>query len=264
MHRPPLSQNFLIDKNISRKIVESAGIRPQDSVIEIGPGKGILTEFILEKTRNLIAVEIDKNLAGELLNNIRNKFNNEQLKNFKLVTDDFLNFRIPKKRSFIFVSNLPYQAASIIIKKCISTGNWKRAVFTLQKEVAERITAQPGKKNYGVLTLQVMYFCNVKKLFNINRSCFWPVPKVDSSVISLTKSSELKKIPYNTFNRVITAAFSQRRKTVLNSLTRVLKTSKDIVIKILIKHKIPLNSRAEQITFEKFLLISLDIKNKIW
>ena len=179
--RTRLGQNFLVDKNIAKKIIKSADVSVSDTVIEIGPGKGILTEELLQKTKKIIAVEIDKKLSEELIEKYKNQ------KNIKIINTDFLKYNPPKKLKLKFVANLPYYISSAIIEKILHLNNWDTAVFMLQKEVACRLKATSGFDDYGVLSIACQIFCSVEKMFNVPGTCFNPKPEVTSTVVKLKR-----------------------------------------------------------------------------
>jgi 16S rRNA (adenine1518-N6/adenine1519-N6)-dimethyltransferase len=260
MPRAPYGQNFLNDTNAAKKIVESLDVSPRDYIIEIGPGRGMLTGLLLEKGCKLTAVELDRGLSEELVSRFSGYAGPGRL---KIVTEDFLDYRTPRNRTFKYISNLPYYAASPIIRKVVSSGNWKRAVFTTQKEVAERIASGPGGKSYGALTLFIAYFASSEILFDISGSSFSPPPKVSSSVILLTNLRAGRKAPFAAFSKVVSAAFFRKRKTALNSLSAGLPADKRLVEKILLSNGILPSDRAEQIPLEKFISLTLDMKNII-
>ncbi len=248
-------QNFLVDKNIAHKIVNSTDINQNDTIIEIGPGKGILTELILQKTKKIIAVEIDKNLC----NYLRRKFSNK--KNIKIINSDFLKTK-PIKRPVKFISNLPFCSATAIIEKIFKFWNWESAVFTFQKEVAERMLAKPNTKKYGFLTILVWFYSIPEKLFLIKRNCFYPVPEVETMVIKFTpkKHSENSKISEKFF-KLIKIAFSTKRKTILNSLNLKIDIEKNILRDMLLNAGISPDSRPEEISPEKYLGLAIDFKD---
>ncbi|PIU84029.1 MAG: ribosomal RNA small subunit methyltransferase A [Elusimicrobia bacterium CG06_land_8_20_14_3_00_38_11] len=207
-------QNFLVDKNIAKKVIKSADILSSDTVIEIGPGKGILTDELSQKSKKIIAIEIDKNLAEKLIEKYRNQ------KNIEIINTDFLKWQPPKSQKLKFVANLPYYISSAIIEKILPLPNWDTAVFMLQKEVADRIIAQPGFYDYGVLSIACQVFCSVEKMFNVPGTCFYPKPKVTSTVVKLKrlKKPRIKKNEEKKFFGIVKSAFLHRRKTLLNSL----------------------------------------------
>ena len=261
MKRPKLGQHFLVDKNIARKIVDSASLTKKDTVIEIGPGKGVLTELILPKVKKLICIEID----GTLVAYLKRKF--AGYRNLKIIPADFLSWKPPKtilKKSvpIKFISNLPYYITTPIIKKIFNYKNWSTAVLTVQKEVGERMLAEPDTKNYGALTLFVKYFCNAEKVAGITSKCFYPEPKVDSIILKLgrIKTRGSRKF-YESFSRIVNSAFKYRRKTLVNSLNRALGLDKTLIRGVLSGSGIDPSLRAENISFEKYINLTSSFKN---
>ena len=236
-------QNFLTDKNIARKIVAAADIKPSDSVLEIGPGKGVLTEIIAQKADEVVAVELDRVLAERL----KTRFSS--LPNLRIIDQDFMDFSFPEKKGFKIVANLPYNMATAIIQKFLPSRAWENAVVMVQKEVGERITAKPRSKIYGALTLFCQYFAEGKVLFSVSPSCFSPAPKVDSVVISLTN---LFKAPNKLLFDVISLSFQQRRKVILNSLSHGLDVSKSRLAEVFEKAGVDPSLRPEYLTLDNF------------
>ncbi len=185
--RSKLGQVFLKDKNILDKIVRYSDVKQDEWILEIGPGRGALTEFLLTHGAKVIAFEIDPSLVAELKKSFGLLLNDR----FFLVEKDFLKVDVGKEletRSIFvpikIVSNIPYYITTPIITKLIETRNLYSEIYlTIQKEVAERIVAKPGTSEYGSLTLYLKMFFDVDILFNIPRTCFKPVPKVDSSFV---------------------------------------------------------------------------------
>jgi len=257
-------QNFLVDKEIAENIVACAQLAPGDTVIEIGPGTGVLTNLIAPRVKNLACVEIDPGLVA----NLKTIFENRE--NVEIVHADFLNWIVPaqivKNAPIKLVSNLPYYITSPILRKTLPWDCWSGAVFMVQKEVGERILADLGTRNYGVLTLICQYYANVEKVFDVDKSCFKPVPEVDSTVLKFTRKSLNQaqlSITEKLFFRVIKAAFSQRRKTVLNSMSAGLNLPKDVITAILAKNGIDPSIRPERIAMDKFISLAIDLKSII-
>lgn len=259
MGRIKFGQNFLIDENIAKKIVNGADLTSEDIVVEIGPGKGILTKFIQPQVKHLIAIEIDRNLCGEL----KNKFNS--CTNLEIINHDFLTWSPPySPRTIKYIANLPYCIVSPVLRKLFQLKNWSLAVFTVQKEVGERILAKPETKDYGMLSLLTEFYAGGRKIAKIPPGCFYPKPKVDSMVIRFYR----KDINYsekfiNELFEVISAAFKNRRKTILNSFNLNLKVDAkfDTHLKNLLKEAlsschVQTNERAENISLDKYIQLT--------
>ena len=210
-----LGQNFLTDINTVAMIAEAADIRPEDNVLEIGPGLGVLTHVLAERAGHVTAIELDERLFHKL---------NRELhyKNLDIILGDALKFPYEKlEKKVKVVANLPYYISTPLISRLLDAReNILSMVLMLQKEVAERLTAPPGGKEYGYLTVMVRLYADAKILFTVSIEAFDPVPKVDSAVIRLDVLDK-PAAPcrdYDLFEKVVSAAFSQRRKTLRNTL----------------------------------------------
>ena len=209
-------QNFLIDKNICNKIVSSFKLKSTDSVLEIGPGKGAITDLLAQKAKKVIGIEIDSNLC-EILNR-------KNIPNLEIINEDILKIDTNKYPSKIIVGNLPYYITTPIIFNFFeSNKSWERMYFLTQKEVAERIIANPGSKSYGRLSVMTQIFSNPKILFNISANVFRPIPKVESSLIYIEKNSQKKIADYGRFKDIIRMIFNKRRKKLKNCITKEMK-----------------------------------------
>lgn len=258
--RQKFGQNFLWDKNIARKLVTHLNIQQKDVVIEIGAGKGILTEQVLaHPIDKLIAVEIDRKLVQELTE----KFSGN--KKLEIVNSDFLKINLKGllqklTRPPKFLGNLPYSLATAIVQKVIAElppGSWQRAVFTLQKEVAEKIL-NPKKLNY--LKIFVWHYCRVKPLFDIPPQAFSPKPKVTSSSVVLEPADNI--LPDTADIELAKKIFSHRRKTLLKAM--VLSGFPPVVAtKILNQANIAPTIRAEDLSLDEFLLLTKSSKKDI-
>jgi 16S rRNA (adenine1518-N6/adenine1519-N6)-dimethyltransferase len=221
-----LSQVFLTDKNLLRKIVESSEIRENETVIEVGPGKGHLTERILERGARVVGIEIDRNLIREL----RKKFTLLLDDRFYLIEGDYLKLNIKKLLEDLkiefplkFLSNIPYSITSQILLKLVEERKLYREIYmTLQREVAERLKALPNTDSYGSLSIYMQYHFEIEIMFYIKRGSFRPVPKVDSAFTRLKP----RKYPPVTlkdeklFFSIVRIAFSERRKKLRTLLKR--------------------------------------------
>lgn len=211
-----LGQHFLIDKNIAKKIVELARVGPEDTVVEIGPGKGILTRYLLEIARKVIAIEIDNALYEALKRKLGSYINLE------LVHQDALRFPYEEIREkFKVVANLPYYISMPILFRLLEAREKIEAMtLTLQKEVAARIIAPPGGKVYGVLSISLQYYTEPRILRYIPPTAFYPRPKVNSALVFLRICEEprIKVLDERFFFKVVKASFAQRRKTLRNAL----------------------------------------------
>lgn len=241
-----LGQNFLIDKDALKKIEEAAELSSADSVLEIGPGLGVLTSGLAAKAGRVIAVEKDKRLAGYL----RNFFAAQ--KNLEIIEDDFLEFNFVKaglKSGFKVVANLPYSITSAAVRKIMeSVPAPQSAILMLQKEVAERISAKPG--DMSLLALSVQYYGTPKLLFKVSKGSFWPSPKVDSAVIKIIMDKKRNAKEAEKFFRVARIGFSSPRKQLLNNLASGFHISKEKAAELLMRAKINPKARPEELSVE--------------
>ena len=243
-------QHFLKDKNIIRKIVDVAEIKANESVWEIGPGMGILTEELLNRKAILTCFEIDSSLY-EIL---EEKFGNQ----IRLVKKDVLkaNWKeyLPQEKVKI-VANLPYQITSpFLFEVARFSDHFSRVVVMIQKEVAQRINAKVGTKDYGILTLKMQFYFDVNYEFTVKPHVFNPPPKVDSAVISLTPRSDKPEIENEKlFWRIVETAFRNRRKMLRRNLRELISVEK--IEQIQNAGNIDLKRRGETLTEEEFVIL---------
>jgi 16S rRNA (adenine1518-N6/adenine1519-N6)-dimethyltransferase len=223
-----LGQNFLIDPNIQKKIVAAGALAKDDLVLEIGPGLGALTANLIETAGMVIAVEYDRGLYS-ILEEWYGAIQNLQLVNgdfLEINLEDLCGAYIQQGYQLKVIANLPYYITTPAIFKIIESKlNWRRLIFLIQKEVAERICAKPGSSEYGALTVMLNYYGRVEKVMNVPRTVFYPAPQVDSALIRieahdiqrLSGSREIHDF-YPYLRRVVQAGFGQRRKTIVNAL----------------------------------------------
>lgn len=267
-----LGQNFLVDQTAILGIVEAAGIKKDDQVIEIGPGIGSLTEQLLLAGAKVFAYEVDDSLPTILQNELPKKIDDQPLAsrfkillkdvlkaNFKEDIGDFFDFTKPIK----VVANLPYYITTpIIFALAESDLHFTSLTLMMQKEVAERLEAQPGSKDYGPLTISVQTEMKAKLALQVGRNSFMPRPKVDSSVVVLTPLKEKPAIEDRKhFIWVVKMCFSQRRKTLNNNLKSLLpdKTKRDeLITELGVEPRI----RPEDLTIEQFIKIAKFIPAK--
>lgn len=217
-----LGQHFLNDKNIARNIVESLQAKGLNKVLEIGPGMGVLTQFLLsEKTYETYVVEIDRE-SVEYLNHHFPELNE------RIISADFLRLNLHNHFSepFAIIGNFPYNISSQIFFKVLEYRNQiPEVVGMLQKEVAERLAAPPGSKTYGILSVFLQAYYNIEYLFTVHENVFSPPPKVKSGVIRLTRNTTAQlNCDEKLFTSVVKMAFNQRRKTMRNSLKSMITT----------------------------------------
>ena len=252
-------QNFLVDKNYIEKIIRALDLQTGETVVEIGPGRGALTEKLIESGANVVAIELERDMIAVL----KEKFNAAE--NFELIEADALRIdfeelinpksKIQNPKSAKLVANLPYYISTAILQKLIE----QRAVFSqmvlmFQREVVDRITAEVGNKERGFLTVLTEAFLDSEKLFDVPPEAFRPPPKVRSAVVRLKPKTESFFTDDNLFREIISAAFLQKRKTILNNLknARVLKEKNIDAENILAESGIAPNRRAESLEINEW------------
>ncbi len=256
-----LGQNFLTDKGVIDGIIEGAGVTREDLVIEIGPGIGVLTAAAAEKAGKVIAIEIDSNLI-EILADTLSEYDNVTVINENVVKMNLKDL-ISKEAGVEYknvkvIGNLPYYITTSIIMKLLESHlPIENITIMMQKEVADRIKEGPGSRTYGALSVAVQYYCTVEVVEEVPKEVFMPKPKVDSTVLRLDMRKEppVKLISEDMFFRCVKAGFSQRRKTLLNSLTGT-GFSKDILSKCLENAGIDSKRRAETLSLQDFANIA--------
>lgn len=250
-------QNFLKDESIPKKIVDTASIKPNSLVIEIGPGAGIMTKIISsnKNVKQVIAYEIDSSLEQVLDENLVG------IDNIQIIYDDFLNRNIKKDlKNYMYdnlyvIANLPYYITTPIITKIIDSKiDLEKIVIMIQKEVADRFTALPKSKEYSSITVFLNYYYNIKKEFVVSKNCFVPRPNVDSMVISFNKKDKVYSVKdEELFFKLVRDSFKYKRKTLRNNLRNY---DLDKISKVLEKYKLDLTVRAESLPIDIFIDIS--------
>ena len=239
-----LGQNFLIDKNIIKSIVNVGDVNKNNVVLEIGPGTGNLTEYILKKNpKKIFVIEKDSNLVNLLNGKFSDKIN--------ILNEDILKFdlnNISKEKIIIF-GNLPYNISTKILTQWITAPEkfkcYKKLILMFQKEVADRILAKTNSRNYGRLSIISNWRLNIKKEFNISPQCFFPKPKVDSTLLSFVPKKEFYYIknPEN-LEKITRIFFNQRRKMIKNPLKQIFKNPE----KVAVNFKLDLNLRPQNLS----------------
>lgn len=261
-----LGQNFLTDKNIIDKIIDGTQIDKEDTVIEIGPGIGVITAEAAEKAKKVVAVEIDKTLIPILEDTL------SDYDNVKIINEDILKLDINKliedehTGRVKIIGNLPYYITTPIIMKLLNEEVRAESITVMmQKEVADRIKATPGNKTYGAISVAVQYYCTVEKIADVPKTVFVPQPNVDSVVLKFKLREEKAAEVQNKelFFACIKAGFGQRRKTLLNSLQTIRGTSKEIIESSLKAAGIDPARRAETLSLEEFGKISNEVYKRL-
>lgn len=261
-----LGQNFLIEPNVLNKIVEKADITENTAVIEIGPGIGALTQKLATKAGRVIAIEIDQRLLP-ILNKTLSAYPHAEVIHgdvLKLSLGQIIEEKLQGFADIKIVANLPYYITTPIIMKLLEEKLPINSITVMvQKEVGERINAQPGTKDYGSLTLAIQYYAESKILFTVPKTVFMPPPNVDSLILQLKirEKPAVKVENEELLFQIIRVGFSQRRKTLFNNLTHNLinKEKKEELNKILHSIDIDPKRRAETLTLEEFTKLSLAI-----
>lgn len=255
-----LGQNFLINPSVCPKMAEQSGAKKGVGVIEVGPGIGVLTCQLAERADRVVAIELDKRLLPVLDETLA------EYDNIKIINDDILKIDLKKLietelsgMEIVVCANLPYYITSPVIMKLLEDRLPINALTVMvQKEAAQRICAEVGSRQSGAVTVAVNYYAKPQILFGVSAGSFMPAPKVDSAVIRLDILKEpcVQVEDEELFFKVVKAAFSQRRKTLPNSLSAGLQISKLTVTNALNRANVPVNYRAEQLTMEQLAKIS--------
>ena len=253
-YKKSLGQNFLKDKNIIKKIADSINPTEEDLIIEIGPGAGALTKELVKKKSEVICFEIDTRLK-EILEQI----NSEKL---TIIYKDFLSIKINeyinqnKYKNLYFVGNLPYYITTAIINKIVKESNPYEITIMVQKEVADRFSAKPETKDYSSISIFLQYNFDIERVCNVGKTCFEPVPKVDSSVIKFKRNKKISANDEEKFYKLIKDSFTQKRKNLKNNLKGYDLNKIQMILK---KYDKDLTARAEQLSIEEFIDISNNI-----
>lgn len=226
-----------------RQIVDAVAASPQELIVEIGPGEGALTSELVKLPNRLLVVEIDPSLAARL----EEKFAGER---FRLIHGDATVVELPDE-PFVAVGNLPYNVGNPIIRRIIRAEGFRRGVFMVQKEVADRLTAKPGDDAYGFLTIAVKMFATTRVLLTLGPGSFYPPPKVKSSVVVFDRYAAPITTDPDTLLKLISAAFRLRRKKLVNSVEAA-GMEKDLVREGLVKAQLDPDVRAEKLSLEEF------------
>ncbi|MDO5713333.1 MAG: 16S rRNA (adenine(1518)-N(6)/adenine(1519)-N(6))-dimethyltransferase RsmA [Tissierellia bacterium] len=259
-----LGQNFLIDGNIINKIVRGAEITKEDNVLEIGTGIGTLTEELALRGKKVLAFEIDKGLEPILKDTL------QDFSNIHIVFEDILKAEVKDivtkefgEEPFKVVANLPYYVTTPILGKLLEEDlNISSITVMVQKEVGQRMVAKPGSKDYGSLSVFIQFFTNPSIITKVPKTVFLPKPKVDSIVLRMDVKEPIIGIEKDKFFRIVKAAFSKRRKTIINALsTYGLPVDKREIRHALETSNIHEGRRGEELTVDEFIVLSINFPN---
>jgi 16S rRNA (adenine1518-N6/adenine1519-N6)-dimethyltransferase len=268
-HHPSkrLGQNFLVDSRIVDRIIQALGPKPNETIIEIGPGRGALTARLLEDAGALLAIEFDRNLIAGLLEKFGSSGNFKLVQSDALVTDFCAEIK-PATQARL-VANLPYNISTAILQRLIEQRSClTEMVLMLQREVVERITAPAGSTDRGYLSVVVEAYSETEKLFDVAPGAFRPIPKVWSSVIRLTLQRRIKVAVKEDalLWQVVSAGFAQRRKTILNNLRSAPPQLQELIklhggaSTVLCQAEVDVQRRAETLTLEEWARITQSIE----
>jgi 16S rRNA (adenine1518-N6/adenine1519-N6)-dimethyltransferase len=250
-----LGQNFVIDANVCRKIVRIAGVTSSDIALEIGPGLGSLTLALLEEAKSVVAVEIDERLAMRLPQTVA--AHNESKSTFSIIHQDALNLKTLPESPTVLVANLPYNVSVPVLLHLLELfPTLNSGVVMVQAEVADRLAAKPGTKEYGIPSVKAAWWADLSGAGSISRSVFWPVPGVDSKLVSFTRHQPLgdEALRKSVFT-LIDAAFAQRRKMLRSALSSIYGSS-GAAEKVLIEAGIDPTLRGESLLVNDFCTIA--------
>jgi len=255
--RKNLGQSFLMDENVIRNIAAKANVTGDDIVVEIGAGIGVLTEYLAQNAARVIAVELDDKLV-EVLKDRLSGYNNIQIYHGNILRFDFRTIARTGRQKIKVIGNIPYNISSPVLFYLLSfRGVIDSFVLMMQKEVIDRLVASPGGKSYGVPSVILQMFATVEKVFDVPASCFYPRPKVESSVIKgfFPSISLIKLIDEDFFVRLVRDAFAQRRKMLINNLkqSKLLEGAPESLLReALILAGIDSGRRGETLSIEEF------------
>ena len=255
-----LGQNFLIDKNVLRKIIEAADIKSTDTILEVGPGIGTLTKELAEKASRVIAIEKDPKMV-EILKETLKSFNNVEIIQGDILKINAIDYQL-QTTNYKLVANIPYYLTSPLIRKFLedppshkaTDGQGKNPpqeiILMIQKEVAQRICAKPPKMS--LLAVSVQFYAEPKIISYVSKNCFLPAPKVDSAIIKIVPQKK-QNISSDLFFTVVKAGFSQPRKQLVGNLSKNLKINKEKTTAWMLKNKVEPNKRAEALNIDDWM-----------
>jgi len=248
----------LVDDEVKERIINSAELSSEDIVVEIGGGGGVLTEELAKRSKKVVTIEKDRELVKILKEKLRD------FSNLEILEKDILKVRfkdikdIERAEELKVIGNLPYYISTPIIFHLFEQRERiKFILICVQKELGERLVAQPGSKNYGILSIKARFFSHPRIVFDIPRRCFFPVPQVDSCLLRLDILKEKRyAIEEDVLFRTVEVCFAQRRKTILNNLVQGFSMDKGLLKRVLKEAGIDYRERPEAVSIEKFILLA--------
>ena len=255
-----MGQNFLVSSGVYKKIVMTANISKEDTVLEVGPGLGFLSAEILKQAKRLVAVELDENLSKVLDLALKS----HELDNLEIIGQNILDFDLDNlSPDYKVVANLPYNISSVFLRKLLSSDNRPKSLtLMLQKEVVERVVAQAGK--HSLLSLSVQHYSKANYIDTVKKENFWPEPKVDSAILHLeTKADKditIPKADEKDFFRLLKFGFSAKRKKLINNLSGALRMDTKEVLVYLESAGIDKNARAQDLNLQDWYSLFARLK----
>lgn len=250
--RKGLGQNFLIDKTALQKMVDTADLKPNDYILEIGPGLGVLTLELAKRSKKVLAIEKDEKMANVLKDILKQQnISNVEIIAANALATPYTKYKILNTR-YKVVANLPYYITAPVIRKFLESEQKPESmVLMVQKEVGQRICSKPPRMN--LLAVSVQFYAKPEVISFISKKCFWPEPKVDSTIIKLNIKKEKSEIDSELFFKIVKAGFSQPRKQILGNLSKRLKLNRDIIAAWLAENNIKPEQRAETLSMDDWL-----------
>ncbi|MBR6691931.1 MAG: 16S rRNA (adenine(1518)-N(6)/adenine(1519)-N(6))-dimethyltransferase RsmA [Bacteroidaceae bacterium] len=251
-----LGQHFLTDLSIARRIADTVDICPETPVLEVGPGMGVLTQYLLEKNRPVKVVEIDEESVTYLRKNLK------QLHDENIIPDDFLKMHLDRVFSgerFMLIGNYPYNISSQIFFKMLDYKEYiPYCSGMIQKEVGERLAAKPGTKAYGILSILIQIWYDVEYLFTVHENVFSPPPKVKSAVVLMKRNGRTElECDEAMLKKIVKGTFNQRRKKMRNSIQQIVGKESQLLNDPIME------KRPEQVSIEEFIELALKVEKEL-
>lgn len=263
-----LGQNFLVNPSVCPRMADEAVLSPDDGIIEVGAGIGVLTAELCKRAKKVVSVELDARLLP-VLSDTLSEFDNLEVVNADILKTDLhslISEKLSDCKNVSVCANLPYYITSPVIMKLLEDRlPLRQIVVMVQKEAAQRLCAEVGSRESGAVTVAVNYYAEAEKLFDVSKGSFMPSPKVDSAVMRLAVSEtpSVRVSDEKLFFRMVKAAFAQRRKTALNGLGNGMGLPKDVIAEAIADAGLPLDVRAEKLTMEQLATLCEAIQSKI-